>query len=77
MQASGVLALSAPVIASGMLWYSGLSFLTLAAAVCCDGTGRSSRSHHSSLIAMVGAVSPTTMLREKATMWLSSAVLLA
>ena len=77
MQASGMLALSAPVASSEMLWYSGLRFMTLVAAVCCDGTGWSLRSHHSSLIAMVGGVSPTTMLKEKATMWPSSTVLLA
>ena len=77
MQASGMLALSAPVISSGMLWYSGLIFLTSVAAVCWYSTSRSLRSQHSLLIAMVGGVSPATILREKATMWLSSAVLLA
>ena len=77
MQASGMLSLSDPDASSGMLWSSGLSLLTLVDAVHCDGTGRSSRSHHSLLIAMVGGVSPATMLREKAKMWPSSAVLLA
>ena len=68
MQESGMLTLSAPAASSGMLWYSGLSLLTSVAAICCDGTGRSSRSQHSSLIAMVGGVSPATMSREKVTM---------
>ena len=77
MQAIGMLAISAPVASSGMLWSSGLRLLTLVAAVCCDGRGRSLRSHHSSLIAIVGGVSPVTMLREKVTMWQSSVVLLA
>ena len=76
MQASGMLTFSAPVAASGMLWSSGMSFLTSMAAVCCDGTDRFSRSHHSLLITMVGDVSPDTMYWEKATMWPSSAVLL-
>ena len=69
--------LSAPVTSSGMLWSSGLSLLTSVAAIYWDRTGRSSWSHHSSLIAMVGGVSPATMSRKKAMMWLSSAVLLA
>ena len=77
MQASGMLSLSAPAAASGMLWSSGLSLVTSVPAVCCDGTGKSSRSHHSSLLAMVGGVSPDTMSQEKATMWPASAVLLA
>ena len=76
MQASGVLARSAPVAVSGVLWSSGLSFMTSVAAVCCDSTGRSSRSHHSFLIVMVVGVSPATMSQEKLTMWPSSAVLL-
>ena len=54
MQASGMLTLSDPVTSFGMLWSSCLSFMTSVAAVCFDGTGRSSRSHHSLLIAMVG-----------------------
>ena len=77
MQASGMLTISDPFDSSGMLWSSGLSFMTSVAAVCSDGTGRSSRSHHSLLIGMVGGVSPTTMSREKATVWPSSTVLLA
>ena len=77
MQASGMLSLSALVTSLGMLWPSGLSLLTLVAAVCCDGTGHSSRSHHSLLIAMVVGVSPATMLGENTTMWPSSAVMLA
>ena len=76
MQASGTQAQSAPFSASGMLWYSGLILVTLEAAVCCDGTGRSSRSHHSLLIAMVGGVSPAKMSREKAIMWPPIAVVL-
>ena len=70
-------ALSAPVAASGMLWYSGLILVTSESDVCCDGTVRSSRSRHSSLIAVVGGVPPATISREKATIWPSSVVLLA
>ena len=77
MQAIGILALSAPVTSSVMLWSSGLIFLNLVDAVCCNGMGWSSRSHHLSLIVMVGGMYPTTMLQEKATMWSSSVVLLA
>ena len=72
-----MLSLSASVAALGMLWSSGLSFLTSVAAVCSDRTGLSSRSYHSSPIAMVGGVSPATMSQEKATMWPSRGVLLA
>ena len=61
MQVSGTQAQSAPFSASGMLWYSGMILVTLVTAVCCDGTGRSLRSHHSSVIVMVGDVSPATM----------------
>ena len=77
MQVIDMIDLSAPVTSSGMLCSSGLILLTSMDAVCCDGTGRYSQSHHSSLITMVGGVSPATMLREKATMWPSSAVLLS
>ena len=52
-----MLALYTPVTSLGMLWSSSLSLLTSVAAVFCDGTGRSLRYHHSSLIAMVGGVS--------------------
>ena len=77
MQASGMLALSSPVTSLGMLWSSDLRLLTSVASVCCDGTGRSSRSHHSLLITMMGGVSPAIMSRENATIWPSSVVLLA
>ena len=77
MQASGMLARSAPVTSSGMLWSSGLSLWTSVTAVFCEGTVRSSWFHNSLLIEMMGGVSPTTMSREKETMWSSSAVLLA
>ena len=68
--------LSAPAAASGMLWSSSPILVTSEAAVCCNGTERYSRSHRSSMIVMVGGVSSATRLREKATMWSSSAVLL-
>ena len=77
MQASVMHALSASVAASGMMWCSGLILMTSEASVCCDGTGRSSRSHHSSLISMVGGVSPATMSRKKVKMWPLSSVMLA
>ena len=70
-------ACSATAAASGMLCSYGFSLVTSEAAVCCDGMGRSSRSHQSSLIAIVGGVSPATMSREKAKMWPSSTVLFA
>ena len=76
MQASGMLTISAPVTYFGMMWSSDLSLLTSVVAVCSDDTGRSLWSHHSLLIAMVDGVSPATMSREKAKMWLSCAVLL-
>ena len=76
MQASGMRDLYVPAAASGMLWSSGLILVTLEAAVCCDGTGCSSRSHHALLIAMVVGVSHATMSRYKATMWLSISFLL-
>ena len=55
---------------------SGMGLVTSGAAICCGGTGRSLRSYQPSLIAMVGGVSPSTMLRDKAIMWPSSVVLL-
>ena len=76
MQAIGMRAHSAPAAASYMLSSSGLILVTSEAAVCCDGTGRSSRFHHSLLIAMVGGVSPAKMSREKAIMWPPIAVVL-
>ena len=51
--------------------------MTSEAAVCCDGTGRSSRFHQSFPIVMVGGVSSAKMFREKSKMWTLSAVLLA
>ena len=77
IQASGMLALSAPVASLVMMWSSGLILLTLVAAVCYDGTGRSLRSHHSSLFSMVGGLSPAKMSRQQPKMWPSSVVLLA
>ena len=47
------------------------------AAVCGDGTVRSSRSHQLGLIVTVEGVSPATISREKATMWPLRAVLFA
>ena len=64
MLASVLLSLSVPVTASGVLWSSGLSLLTLVAAVCCYGTSRFLRSHHLSLIAMVVGVSCHNVMGE-------------
>ena len=64
MQASGIRACSATAAASGMLFSSGLSLATSEAAMCGDGTGRSSRPHQLSLIALVGGVSLATMSQE-------------
>ena len=77
MQASGMHAFSANASASEMLCSSGHSLVTLEAAVCGNETRRSSRSHQLVLVGMLGGVSPATFSREKATMWLSSAVLIA
>ena len=63
MQASGMLTISAPVTYFGMMWSSDLSLLTSVVAVCSDDTGRSLWSHHLSLIAMVGGVSPAAKRR--------------
>ena len=70
-------AVSIPVTAWGIQVSSGRILLILEASVICDGTGWCLRFHHSSLMAMVGGVSPTAMLQEKAAMWPLSAVLLA
>ena len=77
MQASRMHACSANASASEMLCSSGHRLVTLEAAVCGNETRRSSRSHQLGLVGMLGGVSPATFSREKATMWLSSAVLIA
>ena len=66
MQARGMRAVYSPLTASGMLKSSGQILLISEAAVSFDGMGRSSRSHQSSLMVMVGGVSPATMSQEKA-----------
>ena len=66
-----------PVTASGMLVSPGWRLETSESAFCCVGTGRSSWFYHYSSMAMVGGVFPATILREKATMRPSSAVLFA
>ena len=55
----------------------GRILLILEAAVSCNGTGLYPRFHQSFLVVMVGGVSPAKMSREKASMWISSVVLLA
>ena len=77
MQDRGMRAVSVPVTTWGVPVSSGRILLILEAAVICDGTGWSSWFQHSWSIAMVGGVLPVTMLREKATIWPLSAVLLA
>ena len=77
MQARVRQVVSAPGAASGMLVPPGRSLETSASAVGSVEMGRSSWSHHSSYMEMVGSVFPATMSWEKATMRPSSAVLFA
>ena len=77
MQARSMRAVSVTSTALEIMGSSGLSLLISEAALSCDGTGRSSRSHQSPSMAMVGGVSHATMFRKKATMWPLSAVLFA
>ena len=77
MQACVRRVVSAPVAALVILVSSGRSLETSEFAFCSVGTGRSSWFHHSSSMAMVDGVFPAKMLREKATIRLSSAVLFA
>ena len=67
----------APGAASGILVSPVRSLETSESALGSVGMGRSSWYHHFSFMEMVGGVFPATMLREKATMRPSSAVLFA